>query len=93
MLAFNVPSSTNTKAPPDNSAGWSSGVALVNTQGFDPSPKVVKVYIPFCVRVVWSLTKILSFKFVAVLSKVNVPFDVLVKVAPRHIRMRKAILS
>tara|TARA_Y100000588_G_scaffold202652_1_gene216423 strand:+ start:58 stop:189 length:132 start_codon:yes stop_codon:yes gene_type:complete len=43
LLAFKVPSSTNTKAPPDNSAGWSSGVALVNTKAVDPSPTVVTV--------------------------------------------------
>ena len=36
-----VPSSTNTNEPPDNSAGWSSGVALVNTKAVEPSPCVV----------------------------------------------------
>ena len=32
---------TKTNEPPDNSAGWSSGVALVNTKGVEPSPCVV----------------------------------------------------
>jgi len=31
----------NMKEPPDNSAGWSSGVALVNTKAVEPSPCVV----------------------------------------------------
>ena len=41
LSALAVPSSTNTKAPPDNSLGWSSGVALVNTKALEPSPTVV----------------------------------------------------
>jgi hypothetical protein len=31
LFSPTVPSSTNTNAPPLNSDGWSSGVALVNT--------------------------------------------------------------